>query len=190
MADYAEAIARELGLEPAECKRVRQAGYLHDIGKIAIPERILYKSSRLTAEEYDIIKTHATLGAELLERSDGLRPLARLVRHHHERWDGAGYPNGLQGAEIPLESRILNLCDSVEAMASDRPYHCGQTAVEVLTEVARCAGTQFDPAVVAAFQQVVAREGMAYIVNSAPAIPNMNRIRWNLEGATIRVGAS
>jgi len=165
--DYATAIARELGLTGARLKQVRQAGLLHDIGKIAIPEQILHKPSKLTNEEYAIIKTHVTIGADLLEPSQGLRHLAPFVRYHHERWDGRGYPAGLHGEDIPLEARILNVCDSVEAMASDRPYHKGMTLSEIIAEVKRCAGTQFDPTVAQVFIRLVEREGEQFIVNSA-----------------------
>lgn len=167
VAEYAVAIAHELGLDPARRKIVRQAGYLHDIGKIALPERILHKPGPLTDEEYAVVKTHVTIGANLLELSSGLRPLVPFILHHHERWDGRGYPSGLRETDIPLEARILNLCDSVEAMASDRPYHRGMTAQEVIVEVERCSGTQFDPEVVAAFFRVIDRIGEAFLVNSA-----------------------
>jgi HD-GYP domain-containing protein (c-di-GMP phosphodiesterase class II) len=103
----------------------------------------------------------------LLETSEGLRHLAAFVRYHHERWDGNGYPDGLRGEEIPLEARILNVSDSVEAMASDRPYHKGMSVSDILTEVRRCAGTQFDPAVAEAFIRIVEREGESFVINSA-----------------------
>jgi len=167
VADYATAIARELGLPHERVEQVRQAGFLHDIGKIAIAERVLHKPSRLTNEEYEYIKTHVTLGAEFLETAQGLRHLVPFIKHHHERWDGEGYPDGLKGEQIPLEARILGLCDAVEAMASDRPYHRGLSPDEIIAEVRRCAGTHFDPAVVEVFVRIVEREGRRFIVNSA-----------------------
>ena len=167
VADYASAIALELGLAPERQKIVRQAALLHDIGKIAISEQVLFKAARLTAEEYEYIKTHAAIGAQLLEQSQGLRHLAPFVRYHHERWDGRGYPEGLACEQIPLEARILNVCDSVEAMASDRPYHRGMPLSEIMAEVRRCSGGQFDPAIAAAFIRVVERDGAELVVNSA-----------------------
>jgi diguanylate cyclase (GGDEF)-like protein/putative nucleotidyltransferase with HDIG domain len=173
---YAETIAGELGLSKERILQVRQAGYLHDIGKIAIPESILHKPGKLTEEEFEHIKTHTVIGAELLEVSHGLRHLAHVVRHHHERWDGKGYPSGLAGEEIPLESRILNLCDAVEAMASDRPYHKGLSVHAIIAEITRCAGTQFDPTVAAVFVRLAQREDKPFIINSAREVLNKQRI--------------
>ena len=108
--------------------------------------------------------------SRLMELSGGLRHLAPFVRSHHERWDGRGYPDGLAGETIALEARILNVCDSVEAMASDRPYHVGMRVTDIIAEVRQCANTQFDPAVAAAFLRLVEREGEAFVVNSAHAV--------------------
>lgn len=170
VAEYARVIACEMGFPPDRVEQMYHAGLLHDIGKIAIPEHILNKRSKLTDEEYEHIKLHATIGADLIETSQTLRHLAPYIRHHHERWDGRGYPDGLAGECIPVEARILNICDAVEAMASDRPYHRGMALHEVLAEVERCAGTQFDPAIAAAFVRVAGREGQALIINSAQQI--------------------
>lgn len=170
VATYAVAIAQELGLTSAQIEVVRQSGYLHDIGKIAIPEAILHKPDKLTKEEFECLKQHTDLGADFIATSHGLRHLAPFIRHHHERWDGGGYPNGLAGSTIPLEARILNVCDSVEAMASDRPYHRAMSMDQIITEVQRCAGTQFDPTVAAAFIRVAEREGQHFVVNSARAV--------------------
>ncbi len=164
---YATAIAVELGLPPEQVEQVRQAGFLHDIGKIAISEQILHKPSKLTDEEYEYIKGHSAIGAEFLATSQALRHLAPMVRGHHERWDGAGYPDGLRGAEIPLEARILAVCDAVEAMASDRPYQPAKSLAEVIAEVRRCAGTHFDPLVAEVFIRVAERDGATLVVNSA-----------------------
>jgi putative nucleotidyltransferase with HDIG domain len=159
VADYATAIAVEMGLPVERVEHIRQAALLHDIGKLGITERILHKPSRLDAEEYAIIKTHAALGSEFLETCQGLRHLATLIKHHHERWDGAGYPDGLRGEQIPIEARILAVCDAVDAMASDRPYQKAISLDEVVAELERCVGTQFDPAVVLAFMRVAERRG-------------------------------
>jgi diguanylate cyclase (GGDEF)-like protein/putative nucleotidyltransferase with HDIG domain len=170
VAKYATTIATELGITGERLKQVRQAAILHDIGKIAIPETILHKASKLTDAEYELMKTHVTVGAELIEMSDGLQRLAPFIRHHHERWDGRGYPAGLSCEDIPLEARILNVCDSVEAMASDRPYHKGLSPDEVIAEVKRCAGTQFDPIIAEMFVRIVEREGTQFMINSAQVV--------------------
>lgn len=164
---YATLIGQELGLEGDRLKHLRWAAFLHDIGKIAIPEALLFKRSRLTADEFAVIKTHPARGAELLEGSPATRHLAEFVRQHHERWDGLGYPEGLAGETISLEARILNLCDSVEAMASDRPYSVGRTPEEVIAEVRKCAGSQFDPTIAAVFLRIVERHGPELLVNTA-----------------------
>lgn len=170
VAHYATTIAIESGITGERLKQVRQAAILHDIGKIAIPEKILHKESKLTDAEYELMQTHVTVGAELIEMSDALRHLAPFIRHHHERWDGRGYPTGLSHEEIPLEARILNVCDSAEAMASDRPYRKGMSLDEVVTEVKRCAGTQFDPAIADIFVRIAEREGTQFMVNSAQVV--------------------
>ncbi|MCB0062179.1 MAG: HD-GYP domain-containing protein [Caldilineaceae bacterium] len=167
VAAYAVAIGKELGLSSERLEVLRQGGYLHDIGKIAIPEAILHKPGKLTDEEFDLLKEHTNIGADFIATSQGLRHLAPFIRHHHERWDGRGYPAGLTAAEIPLEARILNVCDSVEAMASDRPYHRALSAEQIIAEVQRCSGTQFDPVVAQAFIIVAERETNQFIVNSA-----------------------
>lgn len=170
VAAYAVAIATELQLPPERIEVVRQSAYLHDIGKLAIPEVILHKPGRLTDAEYDFLKQHTDIGADLIATSQGLRHLAPFVRHHHERWDGQGYPAGIAGDAIPLEARILNVCDSVEAMASDRPYHRGMSMEEIVAEVRRCAGSQFDPTIAAAFIQIAERTGASFVVNSARSV--------------------
>jgi hypothetical protein len=170
VAAYAVAVAEELRLPAERIEEVRQSGFLHDIGKIAIPEAILHKPAQLSQLEYAFVKRHTDIGADLVANSKGLGHLAPYIRHHHERWDGQGYPAGLAGNAIPLEARILNLCDSIEAMASDRPYHRALTTQQIMREAQRCAGTQFDPAIVKAFLRIVERRGESFIVNSARSI--------------------
>jgi putative nucleotidyltransferase with HDIG domain len=171
VAIYAVGIAKELGLPSERIELVRQAAYLHDIGKLAIPEAILHKPGRLTEIEYEFIKKHTDIGADLLASTEGLKHLAPFIRHHHERWDGAGYPLGLKGDEIPLEARILNVCDSVETMASDRPYHRGKSMREIIAEVERCAGTQFDPAISETFVNLALKKvGSPFVINSARSV--------------------
>jgi putative nucleotidyltransferase with HDIG domain len=170
VAAYAVAIAHELKLPTAQIEIIRQSAYLHDIGKIAIPEAILHKPTQLTDTEYAFVKKHAEIGADFIATSHGLRHVVPFIRHHHERWDGRGYPDGLAGEAIPLEARILNVCDSVEAMASDRPYHKAMSTEEIVKEVIHCAGTQFDPEVAKAFIRIAEREGQELVVNSARSV--------------------
>jgi len=167
VAEYAVAVATELGLPLARLETIRQAALLHDIGKIGIPEDILHKPTRLTDEEYQMVQRHAVLGAELLETCQGLRQLVPAVKYHHEWWDGTGYPDQFKGEAIPLEARILAVCDAVEAMASDRPYSRARTLDQIIAELQRCAGTQFDPAIVDVFVKVARRRGDDFVVNSA-----------------------
>lgn len=167
VAEYAVAIGRILGLSVEQITSIRQAGLLHDLGKIAISDQVLHKPGKLTAAEYEYVKTHVNIGATMLENSHSLRHLVPIIRHHHERWDGTGYPDRLKGEEIPLEARIIAVCDAVEAMASDRPYSRARTLPEILAEVTRNAGTQFDPSVVDALVQVIEHDGARLIINSA-----------------------
>lgn len=167
VADYAVAVARELGFPKARVESIRQAALLHDIGKIGISEEILHKPARLSPDEYHTVMSHALLGAELLDTCQGLRHLSPHVKHHHEWWDGSGYPDHLKGEAIPLEARILAVCDAVEAMASDRPYSRARSMDQIISELQRCAGTQFDPAIVAVFVRVAQRHGRDFVVNSA-----------------------
>ncbi len=180
VARYAVLIAERLGLSAERLESVRKAGLLHDIGKLGIPEEILFKPAALTDAEYEIIKAHPDLGAQILLKCHSLRPLSPVIRHHHERYDGRGYPEGLQRQEIPLEARVISLADALEAMASDRPYRRALTYQEIMDEIRSNAGTQFDPNVVSAFLEVMQEKGEGVIVNSArdletrePALLNM-----------------
>ncbi|MFN8490570.1 MAG: diguanylate cyclase [Caldilineaceae bacterium] len=170
VAQYSMLIAQELGMAPERVEIVRKAGLLHDIGKLGIPESVLYKPTRLTDEEYELVKEHVYIGAELVQGCHSLHEIVPFILHHHEYYNGKGYPNGLAGADIPLEARILGLADAIEAMASDRPYHKALTVKEILSEISRCAGTQFDPAIVHTFMQVLERMGEQLIVNSARSV--------------------
>lgn len=124
---------------------------LHDIGKIAVPDAILNKRTKLSAEEYDIIKVHAAVGHEILKRIPHLEPSNLIVRHHHERWDGAGYLDKLAGEAIPCLARVLAIADSYDAMTSDRAYRKTKTHDQAMAEIRRCAGGQFDPEMAAVF---------------------------------------
>jgi diguanylate cyclase (GGDEF)-like protein/putative nucleotidyltransferase with HDIG domain len=147
---YSEAIARRLGLPDDLVDRVRLAGILHDVGKIAVPDSVLRKPGPLTDEEWDEMRKHPEIGAMILDGAD-LRDISSWVRAHHERPDGRGYPSGLSGREIPLEARILAVADAYEAMIADRVYRPGMPASEARAELRRYAGTQFDERVVEVF---------------------------------------
>jgi HD-GYP domain-containing protein (c-di-GMP phosphodiesterase class II) len=151
-------LAGQIGLEGAEVTRVGLMGKLHDIGKVAIPDAILLKPGPLTDEEWALMKRHPVIGAEVISHVPTLRATAAGIRGHHERWDGRGYPDGLAGEAIPLAARIINVADSYSAMTTDRPYQSARNAEAALQEMKRCAGTQFDPAVVAALEQLMAGE--------------------------------
>jgi HD-GYP domain-containing protein (c-di-GMP phosphodiesterase class II) len=124
----------------------------------------------LTEIEYEFVKKHTDIGADLIAATEGLNHLAPFIRHHHEHWDGHGYPLHLAGEEIPLEARILNLCDSVESMASDRPYHRGMSTKEIIKEIQRCRGTQFDPDLADVFVKLILQRGPSFVVNSARSV--------------------
>jgi putative nucleotidyltransferase with HDIG domain len=164
---YAVKIAEKLGLSPERIEVIRKGALIHDIGKLGIPESILGKKSRLTAREFELIKQHVKIGADIIQQSEALKNVVPMVYHHHERYDGKGYPDGLKGRDIPLEARILALADSIEAMASDRPYRQGILFEDILQEVKRNKGTHFDPQVVAAFLEIVEEMEEPFLVNSA-----------------------
>lgn len=149
--EYTIPIAEELGLDKKEIEKLEYASLLHDIGKIGIMEQILNKPGRLTNEEFEIIKKHPVIGYEILRSIDFLKDVTLLVKYHHERWDGKGYPDGLKGEEIPLGARIISVADTFDAMTSDRPYRKGLPVEVAVEEIKRCSGTQFDPEIVDAF---------------------------------------
>ena len=143
-------VARTLGLRETEVQWIRSAALLHDIGKVAIPDEILHKPGPLTDEEWVLMKQHPVIGERILRVLPGMGPVARIVRHEHERWDGDGYPDGLAGEEIPIGSRIIIAADTYHAITSDRPYRAARSHREAIEELTRCSGTQFDPAVTGA----------------------------------------
>ncbi|HET6498365.1 MAG TPA: HD domain-containing phosphohydrolase [Coriobacteriia bacterium] len=151
VARYAALTAAEMGLSPDQRLSLEMSAYLHDIGKIGIPEEILLKPGRLDPDETETMRTHPLIGANILEPVSFPWPITPVVRHHHERWDGTGYPAGLKGTRIPVLARVLAVADAYEAMIAERPYRCGMTAEEGLAELQSAAGSQFDPEVVAAF---------------------------------------
>jgi len=159
VAELAEAVAVKLGLPYAEIARVRLAAALHDVGKMAIPDAILEKPTKLTDDEWVFLRRHTLIGERILLAAPALAQIAPLVRASHERFDGDGYPDQLTGDAIPLAARIVFVCDSFDAMTSPRAYATEKTIEAALDELVRNAGTQFDPDVVQAFLEVVAAQG-------------------------------
>ena len=151
---YSMSIARAHGVPDNQMRDIEHGVLLHDIGKIGIPDGILLKPGRLSAEEWKIMRTHPELGRRLVERVPFLRGAVPIVYHHHERWDGTGYPVGLKGELIPLGARVFAVADAFDAMTCDRPYSVAISFEAARVEIQRCAGTHFDPAVVDAFMKV------------------------------------
>src|SRR6266404_9601286 len=152
--ELAARIARRLGVEETQIELTRVAASLHDLGKLAIPEEILRKPGTLNESERLVLQRHPQIGHRMLE-SLGVEPIAEWVLHHHERWDGAGYPDRLRGEEIPIGARIIFVADAYDAMTSERVYSEPRSEHEALEELERCAGSQFDPAIVDAFSEAL-----------------------------------
>jgi HD-GYP domain-containing protein (c-di-GMP phosphodiesterase class II) len=150
----ADALARWLGWDDEQLRLLQIGGPLHDIGKLAVPGSILRKPGALTPEELVEIRAHPEAGARLIEPIDPARGALPYVLHHHERWDGRGYPHGLVGRAIPVEARLLAVADAFDAMTSNRPYRRALGHEQALTEIDRFAGTQFDPELARAFLEV------------------------------------
>jgi HD-GYP domain-containing protein (c-di-GMP phosphodiesterase class II) len=167
--------ARELGMDLSGRKKdILSAGLiLHDVGKIGIPDHILKKQSRLDDDEWKIMRTHPEKGAKILAPLTDFKEVAEIVLTHHERWDGSGYPRGIKGEQIPVEARIVSVVDSFHAIVSTRCYSQGRPVEVALDELKRCAGSQFDPAVVEAFTKALKREmkkrGVGFFLEDSPA---------------------
>jgi putative two-component system response regulator len=175
VARLAAATGRELGMSGDELRALWVAALLHDVGKIGVPDAILRKPSALTAEEFEQVKRHPEVGANIMAASSFLRPGLLGVLHHQERWDGKGYPSGLAGEDISLQGRIIAVVDCFDAVVSGRPYSRARTEQQALDELNACAGTQFDPGVVAAFVRAAER--------GFPQDPDVPRLpeRWQPE---------
>ena len=156
IADLSIRLASAVGLPEGEIRRIRTASLLHDVGKIAIPEELLSKPRELSSSEWRSVMEHPKVGQIVLEQAGAMRDAATIALHHHEWYDGSGYPHGLAGADIPLGARIVAIADAYEAMISSRPYKGPKTHVEALAELRRCAGTQFDPELVEVFVSQIA----------------------------------
>jgi diguanylate cyclase (GGDEF)-like protein len=162
VAELSARVAIRLGLDTEQIELTRLAGSLHDLGKLAIPEELLRKPGELTDSERLVLERHPQIGFRMLD-SLGVDPVADIVLHHHERWDGAGYPNGLRGEGIPLAARIIFVADAYDAITSDRVYSPRRSSEAALTELERCAGTQFDPTIVGAFAEELELAGAASV---------------------------
>lgn len=155
VSDLATGIARIMGQDEQTVHTIATAALLHDIGKIAIPDALLQKESPLSAQEWVVMRQHPEIGAQILEFSIVLRELMPAIRHHHERWDGTGYPEQLKGEDIPFAARIISVAEAYQSMLSDRPYQAARSPEAALAELQRKVGSQFDPQVVAAFATVL-----------------------------------
>lgn len=155
---YAALLAEAIGMSDAEVEEIRLGAVLHDVGKVGIPEQILNKSGPLNPEEWETMKTHVLYGGRLLEPLAPLARIREMVLHHHEFFDGSGYPDALAGKDIPLGARIITIADSYDTITSDRSYKKGRTAEQALTELERCAGSQFDPELVQAFVRAMRQQ--------------------------------
>ena len=174
VASLAVLLARHAGLEGEELDVVARAAELHDVGKIAIPERVLHKRGALTAVERELIRKHTLIGERILAAAPAMVPVARLVRASHERWDGDGYPDRLRGDEIPIGARVIAVCDAFDAMVSKKPYRRSLDSQQALEELRRCSGTQFDPRLVELFCEHVYPQVGDWAMErheSPPAVP-------------------
>jgi HD-GYP domain-containing protein (c-di-GMP phosphodiesterase class II) len=149
---YCTAIGRVMNLSGDDLSNLKYAAGLHDIGKVAISRRILNKLGKLTEDEFAVMKRHSTIAIRILEKVDGLQDAAPLIKHHHERYDGKGYPDGLIGDDIPLGSRVISVAEAFDILTSDVPWRDAMDQESALRELDACAGTQFDPVVVKAFR--------------------------------------
>ncbi len=155
MEKMAKLIGNELNLHLDQIDRINLLTKFHDIGKIGIPDSILKKPGPLTSEEWQIMKSHCTIGERIAKESLELQDIAHLILKHQEKWDGTGYPLGLRGAAIPIECRVLAIVDTFDAMTNDRPYRAAMPISEAVDEIKKCKGTQFDPSIVTIFEKII-----------------------------------
>ena len=164
--ELATDVARRMGIGGEDLTQLRHAARLHDVGKVAIPDAIIVKPTALDDDEWEFMRRHTVIGERIIAAAPALGRAARLVRASHEAVDGSGYPDGLSGVDIPLGARIIAVCDAFDAMISNRPYSPPKTTEQALAELRRCAGTQFDPAVVAVFEQLIAERTQAPLAHT------------------------
>ena len=166
---FAQAMARRIGLDKERLSVLRLGALLHDVGKLTVPPAVLLKSGPLTEVEFIQVQRHPAAGVRMLRSLGAPREILPSVLHHHERWDGTGYPRGRAGERIPLEARILSVADSFDAMTSTRPYRAPRHTSDALDELRRCAGTQFDPDLVGVFAAAWAEGELDLLVWQAAA---------------------
>jgi len=154
VAAYGLAIAWAAGIDVADEPQMEFGFLLHDIGKVGVPDSVLFKPAALSPDEFSCVAGHAEIGYEILRHVDFLDEATLVVRHHHERWDGMGYPDGLKGEQIPLAARVFAVADTLDALTTDRPYRRAVTWERAREEILRVTGTQFDPAVIAAYDTI------------------------------------
>jgi putative nucleotidyltransferase with HDIG domain len=152
---FATGIAQQLNLPKEDVELIKQAAMLHDLGKIGISENILLKKGKLNKKEFDEIKKHPQIGADIIRPIQFLHDLIPFIFYHHERWDGKGYPSGIKGEDIPLGARVIAIADVYQALISDRPYHKAFSKSAAIDIIKKSSGTQFDPRIVSAFLKVV-----------------------------------
>lgn len=181
VAQIAKSIAQEYGLSEQDCQKIYLAGLLHDIGKIGVRDEVLMKPGQLTPEEFNEIKLHPVFGYEILKHLNQLAHVLPGVMHHHESWDGTGYPHKLSGKEIPLAARILAVADAYDAMTSDRPYRRGMAAAKAEQVLRQGAGQQWDPAVVAAFFRIIEKVHRIIVNKSKRSYLPVNRAEYVFE---------
>ena len=157
----AVAVAQEIGLDDGLIAAVNAAAPLHDIGKLAIPDSLLHRAGPLSREEYEIVQQHAGIGAEILSGIEGGAALAEIVRHHHENWDGSGYPDNLRGQAIPMGARVLAIVDCYDALTSERPYRQPLEHTRALSMIVEARGSMYEPEIVDAFVRVIQRSTTA-----------------------------
>jgi diguanylate cyclase (GGDEF)-like protein len=165
--ELASELARRAGIDGEDLIQLAHAAALHDVGKVAIPDAIVNKPAALDDEEWAFMRRHTVIGERIISAAPALAPAAKLVRSSHEAFDGTGYPDGLAGVEIPLGARIITVCDAFDAMISDRPYSSPKTIPAAIAELHRCAGTQFDPELVALFAQLITDRAASPTTDSA-----------------------
>jgi HD-GYP domain-containing protein (c-di-GMP phosphodiesterase class II) len=173
VAELALAISQQMGLSREFGYLVHLASHLHDVGKIGIPDAILLKPGKLTLEEFKQITEHSRIGYEILHKVKQLQTVASIVRHHHERWDGRGYPDGLAAYDISLASRIIAVADSYDAMTSARSYRDSLSQQAALQELQCCCESQFDPAIVTAFLKI----NISQVLENVSAVPGANYLK-------------
>lgn len=171
VADYSRAIAEAMGLSRRAVRIIGEAAELHDIGKIGVPDAVLQKPGRLTAEEVGLIRLHPQIGRRILEKTGQFQNLLPVVELHHENWDGTGYPYGFRGENIPVEARIVHVADAFDAMTSARCYRDAPSLEWALAELRRCAGQQFDPRVTEVFLALMEDGACETILDSAASAP-------------------